>query len=101
MGTNRKSLTLSEKLHWIEGIYKYPVETRTEIAKRLQLPSSTLNGIYAKKEEVQAAAGNCKIDVPQAMFYLRNAWNKVPAETILNCFRSAGFDTPYTDDNNP
>jgi len=56
MGAKRKSLTLSEKLHVIEEIDKNPGETRTDIAKRLQLPSSTLNGIYAKKEELQAAA---------------------------------------------
>jgi len=46
-------------------------------------------------------SGNFKIDVLQALFYLRNAWNRVSAETIQNCFRSAGFGTPHTDDNNP
>ena len=55
MGTKRKSLTLSEKLHLIEEIDN-PGETRTDIAKRLQLPSSTLNGTYATREELQAAA---------------------------------------------
>jgi len=58
---------------------------RTSLNVFFTLIDSTLNGIYAKKQESQAAAGDFKADVLQAMFYLRNAWNKVSAETIQTC----------------
>jgi hypothetical protein len=42
--------TLEERLPIIREVEKHPSEKRTDVAKRLGLPPSTLNKIIAKKK---------------------------------------------------
>jgi hypothetical protein len=56
--------TLHNRLKIIEEIEKNPGEKRVDIAKRLWLPTSTLNTIFAKKndirEQIQKCGNACK-----------------------------------------
>jgi predicted transcriptional regulator len=56
--------TLHDRLKIIEEIEKNPGEKRVDIAKRLGLPASTLNTIFAKKndirEQIQKCGNACK-----------------------------------------
>jgi hypothetical protein len=56
--------TLHDWLKIIEEIEKNPGEKRVNIAKRLRLPASTLNTIFAKKndirEQIQKCGNACK-----------------------------------------
>jgi plasmid maintenance system antidote protein VapI len=45
--------TLEERLLIIEEVEKNPSEKRTNVAKQLGLPSSTLNTIIAKKKKIR------------------------------------------------
>jgi hypothetical protein len=56
--------TLHDRLKIIEEVEKNPGEKRVDIAKRLGLPASTLNTIFAKKnkicEQIQKCGNACK-----------------------------------------
>jgi hypothetical protein len=56
--------SLHERLKLIHEVKKNPGEKRVDIAKRLRLPASTLNSIFAKKndicEQVQKCGNACK-----------------------------------------
>jgi hypothetical protein len=56
--------TLHDRLKIIEETEKNPGEKRVDIAKRLGLPASTLNTIFAKKndirKQIQKCANACK-----------------------------------------
>jgi hypothetical protein len=51
--------TLEERLSIIEEVEKHPSEKRTDVPKRLGLPPSTLNTIFAKKKEIRDQADKC------------------------------------------
>jgi hypothetical protein len=48
--------TLEERLHISEEVQKNPSEKRTDIAKQLGLPPSTLNASIAKRKEIRQHA---------------------------------------------
>jgi hypothetical protein len=56
--------TLHDRLKIIQEVEKNPGEKRVDIAKRLRLPASTLNSIFAKKneicEQIQKCGNACK-----------------------------------------
>jgi DNA-binding Lrp family transcriptional regulator len=55
--------TLHNRLKIIQEVEKNPREKRVDIAKRLGLPASTLNSIFAKneiREQIQKCANPCK-----------------------------------------
>jgi hypothetical protein len=56
--------TLHDQLKIIQEVEKNPGEKRVDIAKRLGLPASTLNSIFAKKneicEQIQKCGNTCK-----------------------------------------
>jgi predicted transcriptional regulator len=56
--------TLQDRLKIIQEVEKNPGEKRVDIAKRLGLPASTLNSIFAKKnevcEQIQKCGNACK-----------------------------------------
>jgi hypothetical protein len=62
----RKKLirSLHDRLELIYEVEKNPGEKRVDIAKRLGLPASTLNSVFAKKndirEQVQKCGNACK-----------------------------------------
>jgi hypothetical protein len=51
--------TLHDRLKIIEEIEKNPGEKRVDIAKRLGLRASTLNTIFAKKNEIREQIQKC------------------------------------------
>jgi AcrR family transcriptional regulator len=51
--------TLHERLKIVEEVEKNPGEKRVDIAKRLGLAPSTLNSIFAKKDEIREQAEKC------------------------------------------
>jgi hypothetical protein len=51
--------TLHYRLKIIQEVKKNPWEKRVDIAKQLQLPSSTLNSIFAKKNEIREQIQKC------------------------------------------
>jgi hypothetical protein len=51
--------TLYDRLKIIEEVEKNPGEKRVDIAKRLGLPASTLNTIFAKKSEIRKQIQKC------------------------------------------
>jgi hypothetical protein len=51
--------TLHDRLKIIEEIEKNPGGKRVDIAKRLGLPASTLNTIFAKKNEIRKQIQKC------------------------------------------
>jgi centromere protein B len=51
--------TLHDRLKIIEEIEKNPEEKRVDIAKRLRLRASTLNTIFAKKNEIREQIQKC------------------------------------------
>jgi hypothetical protein len=51
--------TLNDQLKIIEEAEKNPGEKRVDIAKQLGLPASTLNTIFAKKNEIHE---NCQLN---------------------------------------
>jgi hypothetical protein len=51
--------TLHDRLKIIEEIEKNPGEKRVDIAKRLGLPASTLNTIFAKKNNIRKQIQKC------------------------------------------
>jgi hypothetical protein len=54
--------SLYDRLKIIEEVEKNPGEKRVDIAKRLGLPASTLNTIFAKKKEIRE---NCQLNTTQ------------------------------------
>jgi hypothetical protein len=51
--------TLHDQLKIIEEVEKNTGEKHVDIAKRLRLPASTLNTIFAKKKEIRE---NCQLN---------------------------------------
>jgi Mn-dependent DtxR family transcriptional regulator len=51
--------TLHDRLKIIQEVEKNPGEKRVDIAKRLGLPTSTLNTIFAKKNEIREQIQKC------------------------------------------
>jgi Mn-dependent DtxR family transcriptional regulator len=51
--------TLHDRLKIIQEVEKNPGEKRVDIAKRLGLPASTLNSIFAKKNEIREQIQKC------------------------------------------
>jgi hypothetical protein len=51
--------TLYDRLKIIEEIEKNPGEKPVDIAKRLWLPASTLNSIFAKKNDIREQIQKC------------------------------------------
>jgi hypothetical protein len=51
--------TLHDRLKIIHEVEKYPGEKRVDIAKRLGLPASTLNSIFAKKNDIRKQIQKC------------------------------------------
>jgi hypothetical protein len=51
--------TLHERLTIVEVVKKNPGEKRVDVAKRLGLAPSTLNSIFAKKDEIREQTENC------------------------------------------
>ena len=51
--------TLHDRLKIIEEVEKNPGEKRVDIAKRLGLSASTLNSIFAKKNEICKQIQKC------------------------------------------
>jgi hypothetical protein len=54
--------TLYDRLKIIEEVETNPGEKRVDIAKRLGLPASTLNTIFAKKNEIRE---KCQLNTTQ------------------------------------
>lgn len=53
---------------------------------------SILKHILSKMDQVKSASELAKsINVLEALYYMKTAWNKVSSATIQNCFRKAGF----------
>jgi predicted transcriptional regulator len=52
-----KALTLQEKLNEIMKVEANPNVTRVQLAKELNMPVTTLNGIMAKKDVVYKNGG--------------------------------------------
>jgi ribosome-binding protein aMBF1 (putative translation factor) len=50
--SKKRVRTLHDQLKIIQEVKKNPGEKRVDIAKRLGLPASTLNSIFAKKNEI-------------------------------------------------
>jgi sensor domain CHASE-containing protein len=48
-GIKRKALSLKEKLRVIRGVESNPTLSRVEVAKRLNMPVTTVKGIMGKK----------------------------------------------------
>jgi hypothetical protein len=55
----KQARTLHDRLKIIEKVDKNPGEKRVDIAKRLRLAASTLNCIFAKKDEIREQIGKC------------------------------------------
>jgi hypothetical protein len=51
--------TLHERLNIIQEVEKNPGEKRVDVAKRLALPASTLNSVFAKKNEICEQIQKC------------------------------------------
>jgi hypothetical protein len=51
--------TLHDRLKLIREVEKNPGEKRVDIAKRLVLPASTLNSIFAKKNNIHKQIQKC------------------------------------------
>jgi predicted transcriptional regulator len=51
--------TLHDRLKIIQEVEKNPGENCVDIAKRLGLPASTLNSIFAKKNEIHEQIQKC------------------------------------------
>jgi len=51
--------TLHDRLKIIEEVEKNPAEKRVDIAKRLGFSASTLNSIFAKKNEIREQIQKC------------------------------------------
>jgi predicted transcriptional regulator len=51
--------TLHDRLKIIQEVEKNPGEKCVDIAKRLGLPASTLNSIFAKKNEIHKQIHKC------------------------------------------
>jgi hypothetical protein len=51
--------TLHNRLEIIQEVGKNPGEKRVDIAKRLGLPVSTLNSVFAKKNEIREQIQKC------------------------------------------
>jgi hypothetical protein len=51
--------TLHERLKIVEEVEKNPGEKSVDIAKRLVLAASTLNSIFAKKDEIREQTEKC------------------------------------------
>nr|XP_042901752.1 tigger transposable element-derived protein 4-like [Parasteatoda tepidariorum] len=49
-GIKRKALSIDDKVKILKAVDSYPQLTRVQIAKNLDLPVTTLNGIIAKKD---------------------------------------------------
>jgi hypothetical protein len=54
-----KQVGTLERLCIIEEVEKTPSEKRTDMAKQLGLPPSTLNSIIAKKREIREQVDKC------------------------------------------
>jgi hypothetical protein len=60
MSQSKKQVrTLHERLKIVEEMEKNPGEKRVDIAKHLGLAPSTLNSIFAKKDEIREQTGKC------------------------------------------
>jgi hypothetical protein len=60
MSPRKKSVrTLHDRLKIIQEVEKNPGEKRVDIAKRLGLPASALNSIFAKKNEIHEQIQKC------------------------------------------
>jgi predicted transcriptional regulator len=55
----KRARTLHDRLKIIQEVEKNPGEKRVDIAKRLGLPASTLNSIFAKKKEIREQIQTC------------------------------------------
>jgi hypothetical protein len=53
--------TLHDRLKIIQEVEKNPGEKRMDTAKRLRLPASTLNSIFAKKNEICEQIQKCNV----------------------------------------
>jgi hypothetical protein len=51
--------TLHDRLKIIQEVETNPGEKRVDMAKRLGLPASTLNSIFAKKKEIREQIQKC------------------------------------------
>jgi hypothetical protein len=51
--------TLHDRLKIIHAVEKNPGEKHVDIAKRLRLPASTLNSIFAKKNDIREQIQKC------------------------------------------
>jgi hypothetical protein len=65
MGLRKKRVrTLHDRLKTIHEVERNPGEKRVDIAKQLRLPASTLNSVFAKKnnirEQIQKCGNACK-----------------------------------------
>ncbi|KAL1437462.1 hypothetical protein MTO96_048850 [Rhipicephalus appendiculatus] len=81
----RKALSLEEKLDVLHAVDKQPARKKVDIAKDLGLPPSTLNGIIAKRAEIE---GNVALFGPKAK-QARGAKYGTLDETLLTWFRQA------------
>jgi hypothetical protein len=76
--------TLKERLRIIEEVGKTPSEKRTDVAKQLGLPSSSLNRIIAKRKKIRACI---YVYGPGA----RNVWCAVCVEELCGVLGSGSF----------
>jgi predicted transcriptional regulator len=93
--------TLHERLKIVEEVKKNPGEKRVDIAKRLGMAPSTLNFIFAKKDEIREQTEKCgdaskkrkigKESTFAELHYTVAALQQVTQQTIENCFRKAGY----------
>jgi predicted transcriptional regulator len=84
--------TLHDRLKIIEDIEKNPGENRVDIAKQLGLPASTLNTIFAKKndirEQIQKCGNACKNEKLARSLHLLN-WKLCSSRRDLRSFRKS------------
>jgi hypothetical protein len=62
----RKALTLQEKLNEIRKVEANPNVTRVSLAKELNMPITTLNGIMAKKDVLFTRMGDVSSNVKRS-----------------------------------
>ena len=88
---NKHVRTLHDRLKIIEEVEKNPAEKRVDIAKRLGLAASTLNSIFAKKNEQQLVPSFAEtyeaLEKVKAFFYAQSV-SDADRENILSLEKS-------------
>jgi hypothetical protein len=82
-----------ERLHIIEEVEKTPSQKRTDVAKQLSLPPSTLNFIIAKKREIRDQAHKCGTSTKKRKMGKESTYSKlVPVGPSIR--HTCGWENP-------